>query len=174
MWRSIFLKQTQVKGCFAKASTWKDIWWRVLCQQHIHIGLPYIAYLSSVCCSSIERNAPSFCFLRLGPIGRAMSADTNSHEVLLRQTHMLRQDMWWGKTLGGHVLFGRSINRTQRTVMGACISSFATLPGLLSLLIFTSLREAQQRASPGIPGGLRHSCWLVPNYSYLWSVYTTK
>ena len=39
-------------------------------------------------------------------------------------------------------------------------ASFATLLSLASLLIFTSLREAQQRTFPGIPAGPKPSCWL--------------
>jgi hypothetical protein len=30
-WRNASLKQTQERGCSAKASMWKDTWWRVLC-----------------------------------------------------------------------------------------------------------------------------------------------
>ena len=37
-------------------------------------------------------------FLGLGAIGRVTSAETDASGVLLRQTHMLRQGMWWGKT----------------------------------------------------------------------------
>ena len=68
------------------------------------IGLPYIALLSSICQDSIERNIPkktsggvlvaSCCFCGPRAIGRVMSADTDFRGVLLRQTHMLRQDTW--------------------------------------------------------------------------------
>ena len=85
-------------------------------------------------------------FLGFGPIGRVLSADTYLGRDRL---------MCWGKTHGGHARFGGSINRTQWTVRGACIASFAMLRGLESLLIVTSLREAQQRTSGG------HSCWLL-------------
>jgi hypothetical protein len=41
-----------------------------------------------------------------------------------------------------------------------CITSFAHFIGLMSLLIFTSLKEAWQRIS-GIPVGSGHSHWLL-------------
>jgi hypothetical protein len=47
-------------------------------------------------------------------------------------------------------MFGGSINRTQWTVMGACIVSFGVLLGLASSMIFTSFRETWQRTSPGL------------------------
>ena len=56
-------------------------------------------------------------FLGLGQTGRVMSADTGSHGVLLRQSHVR------GKTCGGHVMFEGSINRTQQTVRGTCLHS---------------------------------------------------
>lgn len=52
-------------------------------------------------------------------------------------------------------MFGGSINRTQQTVTGAwlaCTASFATLLGLESSLFLVSLKEAQQRTSPGVSG----------------------
>ena len=51
--------------------------------------------------------------------------------------------------MGGHVVFGGSLNRTQWTVMHA-LQCFVSLA---SLLIFASLRKAQQRTSPGVPAG---------------------
>ena len=55
--------------------------------------------------------------------------------------------------MGGHVQSGVGTNRTQRTVLQACLASFARFVGFksYSLLIFTLLREARQRASPGVP-----------------------
>lgn len=100
-------------------------------------------WLNAICHDSIERNAPvaSCCFCGLGLFDRVTSADTDFHRVLLKQTHLLRQDTRWGKTHGGHVMFPGSINRTQWTAMGlclVCIASFAML------FISTSLREASQ------------------------------
>ena len=46
----------------------------------------------------------------------------------------------------GHVMFGKSINRTQ----GAVMSGFQYFFGLPSSLFFASLREAHQKTSPGI------------------------
>jgi hypothetical protein len=46
------------------------------------------------------------------------------------------------------MMFGESINRTRRRVMGACTASFAML--VVSSQIFTLLRETQQR-TPGVP-----------------------
>ena len=57
------------------------------------------------------------------PIGR-ISADIDLVEVLPSQTHMLKQDTWWSKTHGGHMMFGGSINGTQRTVREACLHSY--------------------------------------------------
>lgn len=72
----------------------------------------------------------------------------------LVQTQMV---FCWGKTCYGQVMFGESINKTQRTVMGACVASLATCWSL----IFTELRKAQQR-TPGIPAGPSWStCWLA-------------
>jgi len=71
-------------------------------------------------------SAASCHFLGFRPLGRVMSAG-DSCGVLLRKTHVLRQDTWWGMGLMGHMMFGGSINRTQQTVTGACRASFATL-----------------------------------------------
>ena len=76
--------------------------------------------LSSVC-DSIEMHQKTFggaliascCFLRLWSIGRMISADTDARGVLLTQTHNGE-----ARLMGGHVIFGRSINRTQQTVVG--------------------------------------------------------
>ena len=58
-------------------------------------------------------------------------------------------------------LEGILIDRTQWMVRGtwfSCIASFATFLGLVSSLIFASLKEAQQRTSPGVPAGPNPSC----------------
>lgn len=60
----------------------------------------------------------------------------------------------------GTVCCEGSINRTQWLVTGAGIASFTVLLGLesSSALIFTLLREAQQRTSVDIPVGPGHFC----------------
>jgi hypothetical protein len=47
-------------------------------------------------------------------------------------------------------MFGERINRTRWTVV--------TLHLVVAKLVFTSLREARQRTSPGVPDGPRCSC----------------
>ena len=66
-----------------------------MCWSDVH------ALLSSICCDSIERNILEtflvvFWWLLAASMdsGRVMSADTDSCGVLLRQTHMVRQDLW--------------------------------------------------------------------------------
>jgi hypothetical protein len=58
-------------------------------------------------------------FCGLGTTGRVTSSEKGSGGVLLRQTHLLRQDTWRGKTRAGRVMFGRSINRIEGTVTKA-------------------------------------------------------
>jgi len=67
------------------------------------------------------------------------------------------------RPVGGHVIFGEGINRTQQTVRGTCIASFAMLH---RSRVFTSLREAQQSTSPGIPltGANSAEAWLFLLY----------
>lgn len=81
----------------------------------------------------------SWHFCDLGLIGRVISADTDSHRVLLRQTHILRPNMW---IHGTHMMFTWSVNRTQ-------LLERLALLGLESLLIFSSLREVYSRTSGG-------------------------
>ena len=74
----------------------------------------------------------------------------------------------------GYTMFGGSINRTQLTVTEAwlaCLASFATLLGLGSSLIFTSLREAQPRTSPGITSPA-NACHLAEAWLFLLSCAT--
>jgi len=68
----------------------------------------------------------------------------------LRQRHLLGQD--WG----GRVMFGGPDRRWWKPSLTCYRTSCTTLVGLESLLIFSSLREAQSRTSPG------PSCWLRP------------
>ena len=67
------------------------------------IDICHHCLLVTVCHDFIKRNSPkssggvlkaSCHFLRLGPINRVTSSDMNSHAVLLRQTHVVRQDPW--------------------------------------------------------------------------------
>lgn len=81
--------------------------------------------------------------------GWLISADTCGAVVLC-----------WGKTVWRPVMFGGSISRTQETMTGACIASFAMLTPLSSL-ICSLLREALQRTAPGICAGPGWSCWLM-------------
>jgi hypothetical protein len=62
-----------------------------------------------------------------------ISADIDSHGVSLKQTHILRQDMWLGNTYEGHVVFGRNIRRTQWIVVWAWPAGMASLAILLDL-----------------------------------------
>ena len=55
------------------------------------------------------------------------------------------------------MIFGGSINRTQRTVTSFWLLD-GRLLGLLLSLIFASLREAQPRTSPDVPAILNASC----------------
>jgi hypothetical protein len=59
--------------------------------------------------------------------------------------------MWFrlaeARSLAGHMMIGESKSRTQGTVTGSCIASCATLLWSQVFLIFTSLREAQQRTA---------------------------
>jgi hypothetical protein len=58
------------------------------------------------------------------------------------------------------MIFGESINRTQQTMM-TCLHSHWFGLSSSSLLILTSLREARQRASPGVLAGPDSSLWLL-------------
>jgi hypothetical protein len=92
-------KQTQVKGWFAKADTWRNV--SRTCDEgffasHACIGSLYIVWLSYVCHEPRERNTPktsggvlvaSCHFHELGLMGWVMSTDTDSHPVV-------RQDLW--------------------------------------------------------------------------------
>ena len=94
----------------------------------------------------------SWCIWGLRSIGRVMSAETDSPGVLLRQLTCWGKTCW-GKTCRGYEIIGGRTSRTQQTVTEAwlaCTASFAMLLVLTSLLIFTSLREAQERTSPGL------------------------
>jgi hypothetical protein len=85
----------------------------------------------------------------------------------LRQTHVLRQDLWRAWCLEG-------INRTwwkgTATKLGL-LAICAKLVCLVPLLIFALLRETQPRTSPSIPPGwgrglavlarLCHLCWFM-------------
>ena len=68
------------------------------------------------------------------------------------------QDPWKKRGLEG-------INRIpwidRDTAWLASTASCAVLVALTCSLIFSTLREAQLRTSPGIPGGLDSSCWLM-------------
>jgi hypothetical protein len=98
---------------------------------------------------STERNTPKnfwWCaavscrFQGLGPISRVISAETDTHGILLRQTYMLRWDKWWGKAHEGHVMFGGNINGIHQTVRGACsLVELAMQPLLASGLRWSSL-----------------------------------
>jgi len=108
------------------------------------------------CCTAV-----SYCFFRLGLIGRVMSAEADSCKTRL----VLRQDLW--RTCD----VWREKKRTQWTVRRACLYSKMLL-GFVPSLIFASLREAQPKTFPGFPicsswqlvpiqlrpGG---SCWVV-------------
>ena len=63
----------------------------------------------------------------------------------LRQTQELRQDTWWGKTQGAHVIFGRNVNRTPWTVLLLLNSSWSC--------VFTEHSVLRGSAAPGIPCG---------------------
>jgi hypothetical protein len=92
----------------------------------------------------------------------AMSADTDSPGVLLRQTHVLRQGTCWDKTHWGHVMFGGSINRTQWPVRGAwiaCRASRATHLGLSVAAPHLVERGTAENCS-WCPRQSKPSCWL--------------
>ena len=62
---------------------------------HVLTRLTLIALLSSTCRDTIERNSPKnvwWCSGRLKTVGRVIAAYRDACGVLLRQTHMLRQD----------------------------------------------------------------------------------
>lgn len=125
---------TQVKGCFAEANTLRtqqNCGWMML----DGIGMPCNSLLIIICHDIIERNAPK--------TSGAVLIATDSHAVLLRQTHVLRPE-----PVGGYVTFGGS-NSYE-----ACRASLVTLLGLLSsFLTYTSLREVRQRTGiPDSPG----------------------
>ena len=124
------------------------------------IGSAYIVYLISACHHSTERNALKIFWrcscgflllLRTGWIGRVMSADTKSRGVLLRQTHMLRQEPW--KTHDG-----RNITRTLWTR-----GSLAQL-ALLCFLVSCLRWWRAWKSTSDVPAGLGHSCWLMPTH----------
>ena len=89
-----------------------------------------------------------------GPVGRVMSANTDSYGILLS----------WGKTHGGYVMFGGSINRMHQIVQEACLLAQLALQRFLVSGLHRSplhLEEVGQRMSPGIPAGPGPSCWLM-------------
>ena len=78
---------------------------------------------------------------------------TQTCGVLLRQTHVVRQDLW--RTCDAW----RGINRIQWTVRGsACRAASAKLCGLC----WSSFhQEMQLRTSPGVLAGSNPFCWFV-------------
>ena len=116
MWRSVFPKQTQVRGLVIKDSSLMThmYWFALHCIAELSLHWLHKEKCTKKLCGVL---ATSYHFRGHRLIGRVMPAETDSCGVLLRQAHILHQDMWWG-----HVIFGRSINRTQWTVMGGlCI-----------------------------------------------------
>lgn len=82
-------------------------------------------------------------FQGLQPIARVMSPDTVSHEVLLSQTQVVRQDPWEARPVRGHGAFGGSVSRTKQTVMESYLHGwlYNTSWSQIFLDLFASLRE---------------------------------
>ena len=138
------------------------------------VGMLYHCLLVTVCHVSTKRNRPknfwwcsgSFLLLPWTQANWQTEVKVSGYVSWYRLTWsftkanssevLLRQDPWEVRPVGGHVMFRRSINRTQ---WRACIASFAVLRWSRGF-IFTSLR-AWQRTSPGVPAGPDQSCWLV-------------
>lgn len=57
-----------------------------------------------------------------------MSADTDSHGVLLKWTHIVE-----ARTVGRHVMFGGSVKKVSADSDRAYIASFTVVFGLISL-----------------------------------------
>lgn len=78
-----------------------------------------------------------------------VSCDADSCDVLLKQTQERTHDVWREKQ-----------DRTDSDGMLALLAVLC-ITGLMSLLIFTSLRGAWQKTSPGIPAGSGYPCLFV-------------
>lgn len=111
MWRSAFLKWSHcemmfyksknVKGCMMKASSlMTQMYWFT----YMDCWTPFVDSIETHQKSSDGMLLSSWHFCGLGPTGRLISADTHSHRVLLRHTHMLRQKMLWSKIHRTHDL----------------------------------------------------------------------
>lgn len=111
---------------------------------------------------------------------------------LSNQRNQPREDAMWGfklvwcfaetRLVGGHVLFGENLKRTQWTVMVHLHSE--TSNALSTILIFAFavfqfMREAWQRTSPAIPAGPDFEpiqcmpggfCWNMP-LLLIWAFY---
>jgi hypothetical protein len=149
--RIVLLKQTQERGCSAKTNTWQDTRWRIFL-------LKTCMYWSTLRCivelhlSGLHREKKHQKFVVMCCSFLPLS------QTQTDWMHVPRQDVEDTWCL-------EDINRTppQSDIERAWLAgtaSCARVVGLLSSLIFTSLREAQQRTSPGIPVG--PSCCLQP------------
>jgi hypothetical protein len=111
-WKNDCLKQTQERRYSAKTNMWKDTWERILHIWHTCIGLPYIAYLSSICQDSIESKAHTkhqvLCFSFL-PLPQTKVDWQNDVRWAMHTS--------WGKALGEQEMYRGHIKRTQRVVM---------------------------------------------------------
>jgi hypothetical protein len=103
-WRDILLKQTQMTGCSAKASKWKDT--------HVLVCLTLSSWAPLVG-SHREKPTKTHLMARYGflPYSRTI-ADWQSDVSCDRYT-------CWGRTHIGRVIFGGNIKGIQRTVTGA-------------------------------------------------------
>jgi hypothetical protein len=97
-------------------------------------SLPFLNHLLWLCRKISHGILAGSCrFLGLGPIGRVMSADTDSRRVLLRHTHIVRQDPRVDKWCLEGVKIGPIRHWWQ-----AYVASFAMLPWA-HIFIFTDL-----------------------------------
>jgi hypothetical protein len=142
-WRKVLLKQTQERGCSAKASMMKDSL-LMTCMSALHILHSWAAFIGT-----LERNAPK-----------------NIWWCTAVSCHIFRLTgcTCWGKSRAENTWYLEGINRTPGSdrdrVWLTGTASCTALVGLASSLIFASLREAQLRTSPSVPPG--PSCWLEP------------
>ena len=139
-WKDVLLKQACGRHMMRDSSLTTHMYWFALhhvAELHL-LGLHHTKNLLVASC----------CFSRLGTIGRVMSADTYSRAE--------------GRPEWGQVMLGGNINRTQWTVRGACIASFAMhcWPCIFTDLHFVEWGKV--KTSPAVRVGPGHSPWFVP------------